>query len=281
MIERPLASVEAWVAFLGAQELPVLRHTCRQLEEARAHMDRVTSKMIARIVLQDPLMAVRVLSSIQSLTGRRLHHDVATIVGAVMMLGVEPFFRHFSNLPMIEDVLKDAPSQALLGTVQVIRRAQQAAHYAHEWAVWRVDMDVEEVTLAALLHDLAEILLYCFAPTLALAIRGQQLADPHLRSVRAQEKVLGLRLLSIQTALCRAWRLPHLLLTLIDDAHADQPRVRNVTLAVSLARHLAHGWKDPALPDDLSAIAQLLNLSEEALRDRLRLGHPAELQQNR
>jgi HD-like signal output (HDOD) protein len=280
MIEQPLASVGDWVACFGAQELPVLRHTRRQLEEARDRMDQVAGKMIARIVLQDPLMAVRVLSYIQPLIGRRLHHDVATIAGAVMMLGVEPFFQRFSDLPTIEEKLKDTPS-ALLGAVQVIRRAQQAAHYAHEWAVWRVDVDVEEVTLAALLHDLAEILLYCFAPTLALVIRDQQLADPHLRSVYAQEKVLGLRLSSIQTALCRVWRLPNLLLTLIDDAHANQPRVRNVVLAVSLARHLAHGWKDPALPDDLNAIAQLLNLSEEALRDRLRLGLPAELQQNR
>ncbi|MDR1890234.1 MAG: HDOD domain-containing protein [Zoogloeaceae bacterium] len=275
MIKQALASVEDWVAYFSAQELPVLHHTRRQLEEARVRMDQVSGKLIARIVLQDPLMAVRVLSYIQPLmTGQRLHHDVATIAGAIMMLGIEPFFRRFENLPTIEDRLKNESPQALLGTVQVIRRAQQAAHYAHAWAVWRVDVDVEEVTLAALLHDLAEILLYCFAPTLALAIRDKQLADPNLRSVTVQKEILGLHLLSVQNALCKAWRLPGLLLTLIDDTHADQPRVRNVALAVSLARHLAHGWKDAALPDDLKAIAQLLNLSEAALGERLRLALP-------
>ncbi|MDR3056401.1 MAG: HDOD domain-containing protein [Zoogloeaceae bacterium] len=279
MIEQALATVEEWVSYFGAQELPVLRHTRRQLEEAREHMDKVSGKLIARIVLQDPLMAVRVLSYIQPLTGRRLHHDVATIAGAIMMLGVEPFFQRFENLPTIEDRLKDAPPHALLGTIQVIRRAQQAAHYAHKWAVWRVDVDVEEVTLAALLHDLAEILLYAFAPKLALAIRDAQLADPRLRSVNVQEAVLGFPLLSIQIALCQAWKLPPLLLALIDDAHAEHPRVRNVVLAVSLARHLAHGWKDAALPDDLKGIAQLLNLSEAALGERLHLALPANEQQ--
>lgn len=274
MLDHPLQELDDWVLYFSSNELPVLRHTRRQLEAARENMDRVSGKDIAQIVLQDPLMAVRVLAFIQPLTGKRLHHDVTTIAGAIMMMGIEPFFKRFENLLTIEDRLKPCPPQALLGTLQVIRRAQQASHYAHEWAIWRVDVNVEEVTLAALLHDLAELLLYCFAPMLALQIREMQQADPQLRSVAAQEAVLGIRLQDIQTALCRAWHLPELLLKLIDDTHAEHARVRNVVLAVNLARHLAHGWQDTALPDDLKAIATLLNLSEEALGHRLGLAPP-------
>jgi len=50
--------------------------------------------------------------------------------------------------------------------------------------------------------------------------------------------------------------------------------VKNVVLAVNLARHLAHGRNDPAIPDDLKAISALLNLSEEALGQRLGLALP-------
>ena len=39
-------------------------------------------------------------------------------------------------------------------------------------------------------------------------------------------------------------------------------RVRNVALAVSLARHAANGWHDPAIPDDLRALAGLLGEHE-------------------
>jgi HD-like signal output (HDOD) protein len=271
MMETPLADVDAWVRYFDAQELPVLRHTRQQLGEAAARMNAVSGREIARIVLRDPLLAVRVLRYIQPLTGRRLHRDVATIAGSVMMLGVEPFFRHFECLPTLEDQLKSAP-QALLGALQVIQRAQRAAHYAYDWALWRKDVDMEEVALAALLHDLAEILLYAFAPKLALTLRDRQRANPALRSAAAQEGVLGLRLLAIQSALCRVWHVPELLRTLIDDEHADQPRVKNVALAVALARHLAHGEQDPALPDDLKAIGELLNLSESALNEHLGLG---------
>jgi len=40
-------------------------------------------------------------------------------------------------------------------------------------------------------------------------------------------------------------------------------------LAVRLARHSAHGWDNPALPDDYIEIGQLLNLSPEAVRQRI------------
>jgi HD-like signal output (HDOD) protein len=278
MLNHPLPQLESWVAYFSEQELPVLRHTRRQLEIARDHMEEMTSKDITRIVLRDPLMAVRVLAYIQPLTSRsRLHHDVTTIAGAITMLGINPFFKRFEHLLAVEDLLHSAPPQALLGALQVIRRAQQASHYAYEWAVWRLDLNVEEVALAALLHDLAEILIYCFAPTLALAVRDLQAQNPNLRSATAQKQVLGgVEAQDIQTALCKAWHLPELLLKLIDDRHAEHPRVRNVVLAVNLARHLAHGWQDAALPDDLKAIASLLNLSEDALSQRLGLTRPTE-----
>jgi hypothetical protein len=37
--------------------------------------------------------------------------------------------------------------------------------------------------------------------------------------------------------------------------------VRTVRLAVQVARHSEHGWDNPALPDDIDEVADLLNLS--------------------
>lgn len=63
--------------------------------------------------------------------------------------------------------MKDAGAPALLGVLQIIRRAQRAADYAQDWAIWRHDINMEEVRIAALLHDLAEILVWCSAPARA------------------------------------------------------------------------------------------------------------------
>ena len=274
MLDQPLQDLEAWVCFLSNAEIPILRKTARRLEEARQNSDSVNGRDIAAIVLQDPLMAIRVLAYIQPFRGKHLRSDITTIANAVMMLGIEPFFTHFESPPTIEAMLKDEP-QALLGVLQVIRRVQRASNYAHDWAFERHDLNIEEVALAALLHDLAEILLWCFAPRLAIEIRDRLQADKTLRSATAQWQVLGFPLFDLQRALCIAWHLPELLTTLMDDANANLPRVRNVVLAVNLARHSSNDWTDAALPDDMSAIEKLLHITRETLLSRLNV--PAEI----
>lgn len=269
MIEQALVNIEAWVTLFSESSLPILRHTRRQLDEMFANIDNVSARELAQVVLQDPIMSVRVLAYIQPMGGKRLQHEITTIAGAIMMSGIEPFFNRFNNLPTIENALKDSAPQAWLGVMQVIRRAQRAAEYAYDWAVWRHDINAEEVRLAALLHDLAEILMWCFAPKLALQALAMRKEHPTMRSAAIQTQILGFPLLDLQQALCHAWHLPDLLKDLMDDEHAQAARSRNVTLAVRLARHSAQGWTDPALPDDYKEIGELLHLLPEAVMQRL------------
>ena len=64
----------------------------------------------------------------------------------------------------------------------------------------------------------------------------------------------------LQQALMKAWRLPEILVRLGDARHAEQVQVRNVLLAVRVARHTAAGWNNADLPDDIAAIGELLQL---------------------
>lgn len=270
MLNAPLADLAAWVKFFSTADMPVLRQTLRRLEEARADIDSINGRDIAGIVLHDPLMAVRVLAYIQPIHGQHLHSDITNIGNAIMMLGIEPFFNSIGTPDTIEAMLKDEP-QALLGVLQVIRRAQRASQFAHDWAFERHDMSIDEVALAALLHDLAEILLWCFAPRLAIEIRDRQQTDKTLRSASAQQHILGIHLFDLQQALCSSLHLPKLLYELMDDAKAEQPRVQNVSLAVNLARHSTKGWENAALHDDFTSIEKLLRIPREILLKRLDL----------
>ena len=248
--------------------MPVLRKTLRQLEEARSKMDRINGRDIAAIVLQDPLMSIRVLAYIQPFISKRLHSDITNIGNAIMMQGIEPFFKNIGEPPTIEAMLKNEP-QALLGVLQVIRRAQRASRYAHLWAVERYELNIEEVTLAALLHDIAEILIWCFFPKQAVIIRSRLQADKALRSMNVQKEVLGFYLYELKQGLCSVMHLPELIMTLMDQNNAELPRVLNVLLAVNLARHSADGWENAALPDDFTAIQKLLRIDRETLLKRL------------
>jgi HD-like signal output (HDOD) protein len=130
--------------------------------------------------------------------------------------------------------------------------------------VHRMDHDAAVIHAAALLHDFAEMLLWCHAPVLALRIRAAQRADPNLRSRVAQIAVLNIELPDLQQSLMKAWRLPELLVRISDERHAENANVRSVLLALRLARHTSHGWDNAAIPDDIADIAGLLNLSEAA-----------------
>jgi HD-like signal output (HDOD) protein len=263
-IQHALDSVDAYVDCFSQEPLPVLRHTVRQLELLHADEDRVSGKQIAATVLADPLMTLRLLSYMEQNRRRAQNHDITTIDRAVMMIGISPFFRLFADMPTLEDRLADMP-KALVGCLRVIARARRAAHFARDWAILRHDLDVEEITVAALLHDTTDILCWAFAPGLTQQMHDRQRQDPELRSVTAQRDVFGVTAAEIQLAVAKAWHLPELLISLMNSANSDNPRILTVELANALARHTASSWDNPAIPDDLAAIATLLRINREQL----------------
>ncbi|MFA7268630.1 MAG: HDOD domain-containing protein [Sterolibacterium sp.] len=291
MIEHPLPDTDAWVLFYTQANLPVLRHTLHALEKLREHAETVNGRVLSSVILQDPLMTLRVLAYLEENRPKKQHTDITTIERALMMIGLDPFFSKFQNLPLVEDQLKPYP-KAQLGLLKSIRRARKATHWAREWAIWRHDLDVDEITVATLLHDITEMLMWCFAPNLQLRVQEMLAQNPGLRTTTAQQEIYGIRLIDLQLALVNAWHLPKLLATLInaipqDGAEAageligpDNPRVKNVFLAVDLARHSANGWHDAALPDDFKGIEDLLHISHEALLHKLGLDAEDKAEQN-
>lgn len=268
MIEQPLSGLDAWVEFFSTAELPVLRHTVHELQAMREDIDRVSGRQIAGTILRDPMMTLRVLAYIEANRRARQTTDITTVERAIMMIGIVPFFRDFDELPLIEDALRPHP-QALLGLLKVVKRDRRAAQWARDWAIVRHDLDVDEITVAALLHDFAELLMWCFAPTLALKVRDAQAADARRRSADVQAEIYGVPLYQLKMELAKRWHLPELLTQLMDNQNAANPRVRNVKLAVDLARHSATSWTDAALPDDLKGIRELLHINQETLVRRL------------
>lgn len=267
-LNAPLASVDQYVEFFSAQNVPVLRRTVREFEVLAGEQDGLSGRRIAAVVLADPLMTTKLLTTLQANRPAKQNHDITTIDRAIMMMGVTPFFRSFAAMPTVEDALASEP-KALVGVLKVIARARRAAHHARDWAILRHDLDVDEITVAALLLEAVEITCWIFAPTLTQRVYEMQRADRWLRSADAQRAVFGVTASEIQFALVRAWQLPELLITLMDPAHADNPRVRNVLLAADFARHLADGWANDALPDDIQAVESLVHLNHDALLTRL------------
>ncbi|HET8868808.1 MAG TPA: HDOD domain-containing protein [Aquabacterium sp.] len=272
MIDSPFTSLYAWTQAFADAEIPVLPGSVaelsqlRDIEEANGTVDAHT---LSDSFGNDPLMTLKVLVHAARICTKQSVEPPETLVGSIVMMGISPFFASFEKTTDILTWLRSTP-EAVSGLLKVITRARRASNFALSFALHRQDEDVMVVQEAALLHDFAEMLLWCHAPKLALEIANRQKADYRVRSADIQKEVLGIELVDIAQSLMQHWRLPELLRLATDDHNARHPKVRTVMLAVRLARHTQYGWNDPhaqaALPDDIADIAQLLTLSPEATR---------------
>ena len=256
--------VAGWADLFDHAHLPVLASTAAALEDMRAVEDAVDAHQLAEAIDSDPLMTLKVLAHVAHLRRGREGSEVETVTEALVMLGIPPFFRTFGPQAVVQQRLAALPD-ALAGFLHVLRRSHRAARFAMGFAVHRMDHDAPVLHEAALLHGFAELLLWLQAPAMALQIQQRQAADSTLRSATAQQAVLHIELSDLQHLLMRRWRLPSLLVHATDEhAQSHTSQARNVLLAIRVARHSAQGWDNAALPDDVHAVAELLQLSTDA-----------------
>ncbi len=251
--------ISAWIAFLRTAEIPVLKNTARDIARLKEDEDKLSARALTASVMNDPMMVFRVLSYSQKHKSKQQLQDLVQVEQAILMMGMTTFFKNIPADFLVEDVLK-THLVALTHLLKLIHRAHRAAHYAADWATYLADTHAEEVRTAALLHDLAEMLMWCFSPEEMSTIHAMQHADKTLRSTNTQQQVLGFKLSDLQKELVEVFQLPALLSHLMQDGASGEQRVRNVTLAVNLARHSANGWDDAALPDDYRDIAEFLRI---------------------
>lgn len=268
------SDIKAWVEFISTADIPVLKQTAREIARLQEDEDKLSARAITAAVLNDPMMVFRVLSYSQKHKSKHQLQDLLQVEQAILMMGTTTFFRDIPANFLVEDTLKDNLT-ALTHLLRLIRRAHRAAHFAADWATHLADLHAEEVRIAALLHDLSEMLMWCFAPDKMNIIHNMQHADKTLRSHAVQQEVLGFKLHDLQKELVEMFQLPPLLSKLMQDEASGEQRVRNVTLAVNLARHSANGWDDAALPDDYHDVAEFLRM--DIVRVKRIIGVPVEV----
>ncbi len=268
-LNHAFSSIEKWTSFFKDAPIPVMLNTAAALEALRVKEDDVDANSLGELISADPLMTLKVMAYASSVRPRKCPTQAETVTASLVMMGISPFFRAFGPQQTIDSTLAYIPG-ACAGLESVLKRAHRAASFALAFAVHRMDHDAAVIYQAALLHDFAEMLLWCHAPVLALQIQSAQHANVALRSRVAQRAVLNVELIDLQQSLMHAWELPELLIRITDDKHADHPSVRNVVLAMQLARHTSCGWDNAAIPDDIDEIAHLLNLSHSGVLEFIR-----------
>ncbi len=241
----PLVSLPAWATTLDWTGVPVLRASALAVQARARHADDADAHVLAEVVLRDPLLCLRVLASAAARQSPQAT-PVASVTAALVLTGIDPFFRDCAVLPVLEDQLA---MQARPEALAIVARSRVAARIAAAFAIHRQDEAVEEVHLAALLHDVGEVLARYFAPD-----ASPEAAPPGL----------------VSATLLRRWGLPEALRHPAHGPVGDAPRPRMVALAVRIARHMEHGWNGPELLGDAAQAGQLLNLRSQVAASLIR-----------
>jgi HD-like signal output (HDOD) protein len=256
---RASSNVSIWIEFFKTADIPVLKQTAREINRLHEDEDNTSARDIAIAMHNDPMMVFKVLTYAQNHKGRNQLQDIMQVEQALLMMGTNTFFTYLIPKLVVEDVLKQDVS-SLMHLLKLVVRSHRASRFAAEFAAHLMDLHAEEICNAALLRDLAEMLMWCFDPEKMKEIAKRQAADKALRSATAQQEVLGFKLIDLEKAIIETFALPKLLTQLLDDDLSKLQRVKNVKIAVNLARHSSNGWDDAALPDDYKDVAELLHI---------------------
>ncbi len=237
-----------WVAYLAYQEQPInlaSKLALREMEAASG--DSLTGQAYASLMLNDPMLALRLIKAANLRLPRRMARDITTALGVVMALGTVAFREQIESAPEI--------STANSGFMACEARASLAAHIAHAWGTLHYDMDAAELAMAALLANAGELEMWAIAPDLPQKALDELQSGRATRSEVAQRQACGFAFHDITLLLSETWNLPQLIRQLI---RGDESlRARIARLAVNTARHLSNGIDDPALPDDMREAAKL------------------------
>ncbi|QLI81613.1 HDOD domain-containing protein [Chitinibacter fontanus] len=269
MLSKPFTDLQQWINYFAEQATPILAHTHVEMRGFHARIDEIGLHEITGLIRHDPLLTLNILRYQEEHRHTRQTTDVTTIDRVLLMIGVVGFFRLFGSLPCLE-TQSDAQKIMIYGAHRTCARSYLASLIAEMFSNYRRDIEPKEVITAALLHDTAEILLWLASPRQMMMIQETLRSNPSMRSQDVQIKILGCKINHIQQGLVEKWHLPRTLLHLIDDHYADEPRVKIVHLAASIARHLEKGWDNPYFWQDVHECALLFNIEPYLVYQQIR-----------
>jgi HDOD domain len=260
---------------LTAQPLPIFEHSARAFRKVSLEGGN-TFEAYGDIILKDPGLALHTLNELRAGSNKPLRTEISSMAQATMMLGVDRAKRLTMGHPQLEHSLSGYAKQ---GYIRTACRAFHAAFQAWDWAHIKNDHAPDEVLLATLLHDVAEMALWVAAPEQMHQFRQLMLKDG-LPTDEAQYVAFGESLEHFSREIAARWHLPGLVNDALRPENANLPRVRGVMLAVQLARSTERGWYWEKAERVLPQIADYLDASLDKIvphlhKNAVRAAHEA------
>ncbi|UTH72913.1 HDOD domain-containing protein [Chromobacterium sp. IIBBL 290-4] len=243
--------IEQWAAYLKDRELPVLLVTKKIFQSLKSqgkNAPEFAPRELVELVHDDPYLAVKLLLEAERRRSRHLGRETTTQLATILQLGSDELYSMIADSPVV--------NIAHPGGKAAVATAILASHIARTWSGLRSDASPDEISLATLLSETGELLLWHFAPELPTAAIEEFESGRANRTGLAQLNTAGFTFRQLTLILADAWQLPQMISQLIRGV--DRPRTHIAQIAIDCARHLTQNPDNPALPSDIGNIAQYI-----------------------
>ncbi len=254
--------INQWVEYLKDKDIPVLPRTRAILKALQAEGEEARERMSAlelvNIVYADPYLALKILRRAEERRSRQLGHDTTTPLAAILQTGHDELQAIVAASPAFDDVLPGCNTCEF--------RSVLAAAIARAWANCRSDISPDEVSMAALLVEIGELLLWHFAPEMTDKETQVREWNERYWALMQRPSEIEFTFRQLTMALAQAWELPGLIVILIKGT--DTPRANIARLAADAAKLITMDLEVPALLSLLQEVhkvvpgANLVELAE-------------------
>lgn len=218
-------------AFQAVSATPALREVTARLQRA-TEAPGTPAADLAELIENDVAVSIAVMRSANNGGGPR--GRVATVVDAVDEVSPAGVRAIAAGLPTYDLLEVQGPWSRL---PERFRRHAIAVRHAAENVADLVDVaDRDELAVAALLHDIGQLVLLHLHPDYEV-ILGDRSLTPEDR-VRAEQRDLGMDHTIVGGVLARRWGLPTSLASAIERHHSDH--AEGMAAAIRLADMIAH-----------------------------------------
>ncbi len=228
-------NLDRWTDKLGELDLPAMALTMQRVPQL-LDSPNTTNADYQRIIGRDPGFTLAIFKSFCN-NKFAPKEPPSNLAHAIALLGLAPLEESSKTLKILKGSVNGRARHALYDCYS---RAAHGAWYAYSLGRYCKDNNPEEMAIAALLHELAEMMLWAHAKEEMQLILG--LMEGGQTRETAAFDTLGFTLDQLTATLSEQWRLPTLARDTLEATGAFQRRSLGVMLCSELARESARSW---------------------------------------
>ena len=256
-----------WLAFLSEKNLPILNRTKLEVQSL-INQAQLSITQYATPMLFDAGFSARLFRHVNRQRDTAGKNPLTTLDNALSHLGQGAFQTFLNNTPLLEGQKLSDKNQK--GYMRTMANACHAALQAKNWAQQRNVMQPEETQQAALLQNIPELMLWCYADDAMAQIEFLHYVKKKPYESAAKE-VLGCGMRELGTAIAEKWYLPEMAQDGLRSRQDDYTLATGVSLAAELSRVVSQNWYGQQAHNIIQRIAKYKAKPEGEIEHRLHL----------